>query len=68
MRGEGNGRFRRAPAIKVPDDIIVLEATDMDRDGKTDLIAVFASLNRVVVYRGDGAGGFSPGSREEGKR
>lgn len=54
--GEGGGKFRPAPSIKVPDDVIVLEAADMDGDGKADLIAAFVSLNRVGVYGGDGAG------------
>ena len=58
------GPFRRQVRVHLPAGTQPMRvgAADLDRDGKLDLI-VAGESGSVLVYRGDGKGGFSPEPR-----
>lgn len=62
--GDGTGAFAAAYALPAPPagvsttEIYDLDVADMDGDGDADVVATFLDRH-VVVYQGDGAGGFA---------
>jgi len=73
LRGFGNGEFELNRLIRAEDigsggslgdDLPTIEPTgiasgDLDEDGRTDLIVAYTRSDRVAVFFGDGAGGYS---------
>ena len=64
LLGDGRGAFRPAPgsparAARHPYDAIAV--ADFDADGRVDLAIPDLRANGVVILRGDGKGGFTPG-------
>lgn len=61
MRNTGSGGFGAPSTIAGTDGIQSLATGDLNRDGKADLVGMTA--NGVIVARGNGAGGFTAGSK-----
>jgi FG-GAP-like repeat len=63
LLGNGAGGFNPAAGspIAVGDGPSGVAATDVNADGKTDLVVADERSNEVRVLIGDGAGGFAPG-------
>jgi len=63
LLGNGAGGFNPAAGspIAVGDGPSGVAATDVNADGKTDLVVADERSNDVRVLMGDGAGGFAPG-------
>ena len=64
--GNGDGTFRRGPAIQVDSRAIQdIVAADLNGDGKTDLVALsydsFSNTDELDVYFSNGAGAFTAG-------
>ena len=58
---KGGGRTFLAPtSIAAPPGLQVIVTADFERDGDLDLAVTHSTLNGVVVYLGNGAGGFTP--------
>ncbi|WP_164103076.1 FG-GAP-like repeat-containing protein [Candidatus Laterigemmans baculatus] len=57
---EGNGAFQPSLEINVDGSVDDLTTGDFDGDGVADLLLRSMGGRRVVVMRGDGAGGFAP--------
>lgn len=57
--GRGNGNFfdRTAVALQAPPSTVAI--TDMNRDGRQDLVIALYTFNRLSVFHGNGSGGFS---------
>jgi hypothetical protein len=58
-RGRGDGTFRPATKISVGSKPVDVLAADFNKDGKLDLAVALMGENRVVSFKGDGAGGFT---------
>jgi hypothetical protein len=60
-RGDGLGGFVRLHRYKIGPGAYSAAATDLNRDGKTDLV-VTRNPSGVMILWGNGRGGFTPGS------
>jgi FG-GAP-like repeat len=58
LTNDGSGGFVIASSPQVPDGTISLVATDVNEDGKVDLICANSSTNTLTVLTNDGSGGF----------
>jgi FG-GAP-like repeat/FG-GAP repeat len=58
LTNDGSGGFVIASSPQVPDGTISLVATDVNEDGKVDLICANSSTNTLTVLTNDGTGGF----------
>ena len=62
LLGKGNGTFTNAPAIKTTFCPETLAIGDFNNDGNTDLAVTDGGGEKVVLYFGDGKGGFTLGT------
>ena len=58
LTNDGSGGFTAASSPPVPNGTVSLVATDVNGDGKVDLICASFGLNTLTVLTNDGSGGF----------
>lgn len=59
-KGDGSGGFQELIAARsLPKDRPFGAVSDLDNDGKLDLVRTLSATNQIEVYRGDGTGNFT---------
>jgi hypothetical protein len=60
LLGNGDGTFQSPTFINGPNRSFAVALGDMNSDGKLDIVDA-SSIDAIMVWLGDGAGGFAPG-------
>ncbi len=66
LLGNGGGNFSSPTTFTVPSFSVVIRASDLDHDGKLDLVVGSRDWARFAVYKGNGNGTYGSGTEYTG--